>query len=266
MPEYHTSTTCGRCCRTALTALGRLANGRAETRGEREAVVAGGSVLGSRRRLGLWRGFSLQVAKGVDTQAQKENDDGEVGFGFGNGYDFGAAAREALFEGVSNEAIAIIAVEADAVEVGIESGVIREDDMAVVGTVSRGCAVLVDAIPVPDGQVGAVGPGSYSAEAQCVDEAGEVDDRVGAEGEKPYAFVEGSTYGHATAAEIDSSGVVDGVFCCDEEGTAVDIDDRAVGEGASVGGFEGSTGNRGSAVAVFHEVAGARNAAAVGGA
>ena len=33
MPEYLTSTTCGRCCRTALTALGRLANGRAEAGG-----------------------------------------------------------------------------------------------------------------------------------------------------------------------------------------------------------------------------------------
>ena len=197
---------------------------------------------------------------------EQEHQSRGVGFRFRNGYDFGAAAGEALCESASREARAASAVEADAVEIGIEAGSICEDDMAVVETITNRSAVFIDTIPVPDGQVGAGCPRAYTAEAQRADEAGEVDDRVGAEGEKPYAFVEGSTYGHATAAEIDSSGVVDGVFCCDEEGTAVDIDDRAVGEGASVGGFVGSTGNRGSAVAVFHEVAGARNAAAVGGA
>jgi len=209
---------------------------------------------------------------------EQEHQSRGVGFRFRNGYDFGAAAGEALCESASREARAASAVEADAVEIGIEAGSICEDDMAVVETITNRSAVFIDTIPVPDGQVGAGCPRAYTAEAQRADEAGEVDDRVGAEGEKPYAFVEGSTYCHTASTEIDSGGVIDGVLCCDEEGASVDIDDRAVGEGASSCGLECAAVDRGGAVeccrsgeglgatAIFHEVAGSGNAAAVGGA
>ena len=43
----------------------------------------------------------------VDGGAEDEEDAGEVGFGFGDGYDFAATAREASeFESAANEAVA----------------------------------------------------------------------------------------------------------------------------------------------------------------
>ena len=55
----------------------------------------------------------------VEAKAHEQEDDSEVGFGFGDGYDFGASdgAREANLKGISHEATAAIAVEADPVEV-----------------------------------------------------------------------------------------------------------------------------------------------------
>ena len=70
--------------------------------------------FGSGRRLTL-PGFSLgSAAEVLDDDASEEGDGVEVGFGFGDGYDFGAAAGtgEALFKSVSDEATAGIAVEA----------------------------------------------------------------------------------------------------------------------------------------------------------
>ena len=57
----------------------------------------------------------------VDGGAEDEEDAGEEGFGFGHGYDFGAAARrESLFEAISDEAAPGVAIETDVGEVGSE--------------------------------------------------------------------------------------------------------------------------------------------------
>ena len=66
--------------------------------------------------------FSVgSAAEVLDDDAGEEGDGGEVDFGFGDGYDFAAAAREATdFESAANEAVAVVAVETDVGEVGSE--------------------------------------------------------------------------------------------------------------------------------------------------
>ena len=49
--------------------------------------------------------------------SEEQNPGRGVGFGLGDGYDFGAAAAEALLEAISGKAAAAVAVEANAVEV-----------------------------------------------------------------------------------------------------------------------------------------------------
>ena len=164
------------------------------------------------------QGLSLGSAADVlDHEAGEEGDGVEVGFGFGDGYDFGAAAGEGLLESTPCEAGAVIAVEADAVEVAIEAGVVGEDDMAVVGAVAHWCAVFIDAIPVPDGQTGGVGPRAYAAEAQRADEAVEVDDRVRAECEEADAFVGGSAHCQRAACQCHIGVIIYGIVCRDQE-------------------------------------------------
>lgn len=77
---------------------------------------------------GLSPGLSADV---LDDEAGEEGDGIEEGFGFGDGYDFGADAwRESLFEAISDEAAAGIAVEANESEVGVEVGIVSEDKVA----------------------------------------------------------------------------------------------------------------------------------------
>jgi hypothetical protein len=168
----------------------------------------------------------------LDDEAGEEGDGVEVGFGFGDGYDFRAASgtREAFLETCSSKSTSTSAVEADAVKVIWEPAIICEDNMAIVGS--------VDAIPVPDGQRGVGSPRPNAAEAEDASKAVEVDDRVGAEGEESDGFIKGAIKGQC-AAEVDISVVVDGIGSRDEEGAAVDIDDRAVAEG--VGGGSGES-------------------------
>ena len=157
----------------------------------------------------------------MDDEAGDEDDGVEVGFGFGDGDDFRAGGKaglaEALLEAVSRKACAASAVEADAVEIGIEAGSVSENNMAVAGTVAHRGAVFIDAIPVPDGQVGGVRPRAYASEAQRADEAVEVDDGVGAEGEKAYAFVGGSAYCQSAACQRHIGVIIHGIICRDEE-------------------------------------------------
>ena len=59
----------------------------------------------------------------VDAETEEEDEAGEIGFGFWDGYDFGAVKIgdiEVLFKGVSDESRAAAAVEADTCEVGSE--------------------------------------------------------------------------------------------------------------------------------------------------
>ena len=66
------------------------------------------------------QGFSFgSAAEVLDDYACEENDGIEEGFGFGDGYNFGAAARRKVIhsKGISDEAVSGVAVEADAVEV-----------------------------------------------------------------------------------------------------------------------------------------------------
>ena len=68
------------------------------------------------------QGFSFgSAAEILEDKAGEEGDGGEVGFGFGDGYDFRAAAAEAPVEAVSDEAVSGVAVEADVGEIGSES-------------------------------------------------------------------------------------------------------------------------------------------------
>ena len=58
----------------------------------------------------------------MDGEACEENDGIKEGFGFRDGYDFAATARESAdFESASKEAAAGVAVEADVGEVRSES-------------------------------------------------------------------------------------------------------------------------------------------------
>ncbi len=163
----------------------------------------------------------------VDAEAEEEKDAGDVGFGFGDGYDFGAGGKAGLakgiFKGVSGEARAVSAVETDAVEVGIEAGIVGEDDTAVVGAVAHRGVVLVHPIPVPDGEVGAGCPGANAAEAQDAGESVQIDDGVGAEREEADILVEISTHSECAATEVDVCIAVHSIGDCDEEGTGGDL-------------------------------------------
>jgi len=222
-----------------------------------------------------------RTAEVLDYDAGEKRDGVEVGFGFGDGYDFCASEAglaEGIFKGVSYEATTAATIKTDSIEVLVKPTIAGEDNMA--GAAAVGGVVFVvfwRSIPVPNGEVGTRIPGSNAAEAEDAGEVIEIDDRVGAKGEEADIFVESSAHGQCASTEIDGGVVVDGVFCCDEEGAASDIDDRAVAKGASSCGLEGASSNRGSAVeccrsgeglgaaAVFHEVACAGNTAAVGG-
>ena len=164
----------------------------------------------------------------------------------GNGYDLGSAACESSLKPASNGGGAGVAVEADIGEVGGKGGVVGEDQVAGVRVSAVVCSVLGLSAPVPDGQVGSCYPRSDTAEAEGADEAGEVEGRVGAESERAYGFVEVSAQGHATAIEIDGCVVVDGVLCCDQEGTAVVQDNLGgVGECVACGGLQCAAVNSG---------------------
>ena len=67
------------------------------------------------------RGFSFgSAAEVLDDDAREEGDGVEVGFGFGDGYDFGArkaGVAEGVFKGVSDEATTAATVETDSIEV-----------------------------------------------------------------------------------------------------------------------------------------------------
>ena len=68
--------------------------------------------------VGFLSGSFGSAADVLDCEAGEEHDSAEAGFGLGDGYYFGATAwRKSLFEGVSDETAAGVAVEADAVEV-----------------------------------------------------------------------------------------------------------------------------------------------------
>jgi hypothetical protein len=57
-------------------------------------------------------GFSFgSAAKVLDDDAGEERDGVEVGFGFGDGYDFAIVGSTCDLEGVANEAASRIAVE-----------------------------------------------------------------------------------------------------------------------------------------------------------
>ena len=95
-------------------------------------MVAEWLIFGSGRRLTLPR-FSIGSweegeaseeatalageAELVDAEAQEEREAGEVGFGFGDGYDFRAGGKaglaEGFFKGVSDETCSATAIETD---------------------------------------------------------------------------------------------------------------------------------------------------------
>ena len=164
-------------------------------------------------------GFSFgSAAEVLDDDAGEEGDGVEVGFGFGDGYDFCASEAgltEGIFKGVSDEATTATTIETDSIEVLVKPTIAGEDNMA--GATTEGGVVFVvfgRAIPVPNGEVGTRIPGSSAAKAE---DAGEVDGRIGAEGEGSDRFAEVSTYCHAASTKIDGGVVVHGVLCCDEE-------------------------------------------------
>ncbi len=166
-------------------------------------------------------GAAAVCAVGVDTETQEKDHCGGVGFWFGDRDDFGATAAEALLKAGACETAAIVAVEADAVEVGSEARVAGEHHMPVVGTTADWGLVLVDSIPVPDGEGCVACPGADSTEAEGAGEAIEVDDRVGAQGEEAHGFVEGAIHGESAASQREIGGVVDGAASRNQERTAV---------------------------------------------
>jgi hypothetical protein len=91
--------------------------------------------------------------------AREEGDGVEVGFGFGDGYDFCASEAgltEGIFKGVSDEATTATTIETDSIEVLVKPTIAGKDNMA--GATAEGGAVFVvfrRAIPVPNGEVGA---------------------------------------------------------------------------------------------------------------
>ena len=166
---------------------------------------------------GLSPGSAAEV---LDEDSCEEGDGGDVGFGFGDGYDLGSAACESSLKSASNGGGAGVAIEADIGQVGGKGGVVGKDQVAGVRVSAVVCSVLGSPAPVPDGQVGSGCPRSDTAEAESADEAGEIEGGVGAEGEGSDRFAEVSTYCHAASTKIDGGVVVDGVLCYDEERAA----------------------------------------------
>ncbi len=120
------------------------------------------------------RRFSFGSATEVISGATGEQADcGEVGFGFADGYDFGAGSKAGLcegpFKGIPDEAYTISAVEADFCEIfRSEICVAGEDHMAGIGVIVDWRSVLRRSAPIPDSQCGTgstAGPGE-AAEAQ----------------------------------------------------------------------------------------------------
>ena len=66
----------------------------------------------------------------VEGDAEEEGDGGDVGFGFGDGYDLGSAACESSLKSASNGGGAGVAIEADIGEVGVKGGVGTEREGA----------------------------------------------------------------------------------------------------------------------------------------
>jgi len=99
------------------------------------------------------------AAEVLDDDADEEGDGVEVGFGFGDGYDFCASEAgltEGIFKGVSDEATTTATIKTDSIEVLVKANVAGKDNMA--GATAEGGVVFVvfwRSIPVPDGQVGA---------------------------------------------------------------------------------------------------------------
>lgn len=199
----------------------------------------------SLEHVGFLSGSFGSAADVLDCETGEERDSAEPGFGLGHGYDFRATSGEPLFESTPCEIGAVIAVKSDAFEVGIEARIARENDMAVVGAVAHWRVVFIDAIPVPDGEDGGVRPSAYAAETQRAIVAVEVDDRVGAECEEADAFIEGSVHCQRAACQCHTGVIIHGIPCCNEEGAAVYIDDRAVAQGAGRSSLEGAAVNGG---------------------
>ena len=126
------------------------------------------------------------LAAEVDDATEEEDHAGEVGFGFGDCYDFGAGEAgiaEGPLEAIADEAGSATAIEADIGEVVRKGGVVTKDKAAWVVVVVDWIVILGESAPVPDGQVGAGCPGADAAEAEDAGEPGKVDDGVPAEGE-----------------------------------------------------------------------------------
>jgi hypothetical protein len=60
----------------------------------------------------------------LEDDAGEERDGVEVGFGFGDSYDFGSAACKSSLKPASNQSVAGVAIEADIGEVGGKGGVV----------------------------------------------------------------------------------------------------------------------------------------------
>ena len=112
-------------------------------------------------------------AEEVNRAAEEQDHAGEVGFGFGDGYDEAAAARtsEAEFKPASNGGDAGVAIEADVGKVVSKGGIIGKDQVTGVRVSAVVCSVLGLSAPVPDGQGGPGCPRSDAAEAEGADEA-----------------------------------------------------------------------------------------------
>ena len=191
-------------------------------------MVSGSGSADSVEKFGPCGTMALPVlgsAEEVNGAAEEEDHAGEVGFGFGDGYDFGAAAGEAPFKPAANQGGARVAIEADVGKIVSKGGIVGEDEVAGGLVIINLIPVSGGSAPVPDGQGGPRCPRSDAAEAEGADEAGEVDGRVGTEGEGADGFIEGSIHSQSAAiTEGNVCVVVDGIGDCDEEGTAVDID------------------------------------------
>ena len=76
-----------------------------------------------------------------------------------------------MFEAISDEAAARVAVETDVGEVGSEVGIVGKDNIAGVCVIVDLCSVLGGSAPVPDRQSRAARPRAYATEAQSSAEA-----------------------------------------------------------------------------------------------
>lgn len=96
----------------------------------------------------MTQSFSLDSATEVeDAVASEENCSGNIALGFRDGDDFGsgkAGLAEWLFKTLSDEAIAIVAVESNVIKIGSDKGIISKDKAA-------GVLVIVDFIPTKCG-------------------------------------------------------------------------------------------------------------------